>query len=208
MTSDEHQCTVWPCNALGTRPSTLHSKGRQRNLGFRPIPTPASTLAPHPRLGFNTKARFETASQRRWSYAMLCSASTCNQHPRTIPHLGLAGHRQHNRLVERQTCSTGMSPSGTSAPILPSLFNVSFDNGTFVCWNTMSRAMYHHSRLCSSNMHVDILCNHKSAIESWSTTTTPTCCCQNWHTFKSAALNPDSDHWVLSGTSTRSCHTC
>ena len=47
---------------------------------------------------------------------------------------------------------------------------------------------------------VDILCNHKSAIEAWSLNTTPTCCCQGWHKFRSAALNPDSDHWVLSGS--------
>ena len=47
---------------------------------------------------------------------------------------------------------------------------------------------------------VDILCNHKSAIETWSLDTTPTCCCQGWHKFRSAALNPGSDHWVLSGS--------
>ena len=42
--------------------------------------------------------------------------------------------------------------------------------------------------------------NHKSAIEAWSLNTTPECCCQNWQKFRSAALNPDSDHWVLSGS--------
>ena len=47
---------------------------------------------------------------------------------------------------------------------------------------------------------VDILCNHKSAIESWSLGTTPTCCCQGWRQFQPAAPNPDSDHWVLSGS--------
>ena len=47
---------------------------------------------------------------------------------------------------------------------------------------------------------VDLLCNHKSAIESWSLSQTPQCCCANWSTFRSAALNPSSDHWVLSGS--------
>ena len=37
---------------------------------------------------------------------------------------------------------------------------------------------------------VDLLCNHKSAIESWSPSQTPQCCCANWSTFRSAALNP------------------
>ena len=39
---------------------------------------------------------------------------------------------------------------------------------------------------------VDILCNHKSAIETWSLDTTPTCCCQGWHKFRSLAY-----HWLL-----------
>ena len=47
---------------------------------------------------------------------------------------------------------------------------------------------------------MDVLCHHKSAIESWSAAATPTCCCRSWHTFKGTALNPDSDHWVLSGS--------
>ena len=47
---------------------------------------------------------------------------------------------------------------------------------------------------------VDILCNHKSAIESWSLDKHPRCCCDTWSQYKSAALNPNSDHWVLSGS--------
>lgn len=49
---------------------------------------------------------------------------------------------------------------------------------------------------------VDILCNHKSAIESWSMNDLPSCCCSctAWSQFRSAALNPTSAHWVLSGS--------
>ena len=54
---------------------------------------------------------------------------------------------------------------------------------------------------------VDLLCNHKSAIESWSLAQTPQCCCANWSTFRSAALNPSSDHWVLSGLFTHTSAT-
>ena len=48
---------------------------------------------------------------------------------------------------------------------------------------------------------VDLLCNHKAAIESWSLDHHPQSCCANWSAFRSAALNPSSDHWVLSGSS-------
>ena len=47
---------------------------------------------------------------------------------------------------------------------------------------------------------VDILCNHKSAIEPWSMDDPPSCCCTAWSQFRSAALNPTSAHWVLSGS--------
>ena len=47
---------------------------------------------------------------------------------------------------------------------------------------------------------LDILCNHKQAIDDWSTTIPATCCCKSWSCCKSAALNPSDSHWVLSGS--------
>ena len=47
---------------------------------------------------------------------------------------------------------------------------------------------------------LDQLCNHKQAIIDWSTNNPPVCCCQSWSTYKAAALNPQEDHWVLSGS--------
>ena len=47
---------------------------------------------------------------------------------------------------------------------------------------------------------LDILCNHKQAIDDWSTTNPATCCCKSWSCYKSAALNPSDSHWVLSGS--------
>eukprot|EP00435_Cladocopium_sp_Y103_P052640 s290_g16.t1 len=44
-----------------------------------------------------------------------------------------------------------------------------------------------------------ILCNHKAAMTDWSMGTTPTCCCQHWQAYRSASLNPQRSHWVLSG---------
>ena len=47
---------------------------------------------------------------------------------------------------------------------------------------------------------LDILCNHKQAIEDWSTSNPAVCCCKSWSLYKSAALNPSDPHWVLSGS--------
>ena len=47
---------------------------------------------------------------------------------------------------------------------------------------------------------LDQLCNHKQAIVDWSTSNPASCCCKSWSSYKSAALNPSADHWVLSGS--------
>ena len=47
---------------------------------------------------------------------------------------------------------------------------------------------------------LDILCNHKQAIEDWSTSNPAICCCKSWSGYKTAALNPSAPHWVLSGS--------
>ena len=47
---------------------------------------------------------------------------------------------------------------------------------------------------------LDILCNHKQAIEDWSTSNPAICCCKSWSGYKKAALNPSDPHWVLSGS--------
>ena len=37
---------------------------------------------------------------------------------------------------------------------------------------------------------LDQLCNHKKAIDDWSTSNPAVCCCKHWASYKSAALNP------------------
>ena len=44
------------------------------------------------------------------------------------------------------------------------------------------------------------LCNHKKAIDDWSTSNPAICCCKNWSSYKAAALNPSEPHWVLAGS--------
>ena len=48
---------------------------------------------------------------------------------------------------------------------------------------------------------VDILCNHKQAIEDWGNNTSPTCVCDQWRPYQSACFDPTADHWVLHGYS-------
>ena len=47
---------------------------------------------------------------------------------------------------------------------------------------------------------LDQLCNHKKAIDDWSTSNPAVCCYQHWSLYKTAALNPSDPHWVLSGS--------
>ena len=47
---------------------------------------------------------------------------------------------------------------------------------------------------------LDQLCNYKQAIADRSTSNPPTCCCKDWLQYKSAALNPNNNYWVLSGS--------
>ena len=47
---------------------------------------------------------------------------------------------------------------------------------------------------------LDQLCNHKKAIDDWSTSNPAICCCKNWSSYKAAALNPSEPHWVLAGS--------
>ena len=47
---------------------------------------------------------------------------------------------------------------------------------------------------------LDQLCNHKQSIIDWSTDDPPVCCCKSWSTYKAAVLNPQEEHWVLSGS--------
>ena len=62
---------------------------------------------------------------------------------------------------------------------------------------------------------LDILCNHKQAIEDWSTSNPAICCCKSWSGYKTAALNLSDPHWVLIirfspplAASTGTCRDC
>ena len=48
---------------------------------------------------------------------------------------------------------------------------------------------------------VDILCNHKQAIEDWGKNTAPTCVCGDWKPYQSASYDSTAEHWVLQGHS-------
>ena len=46
---------------------------------------------------------------------------------------------------------------------------------------------------------VDILCNHKQAIEDWGNQAQPVCSCKNWMACRTAAHDEQADHWVPTG---------
>ena len=48
---------------------------------------------------------------------------------------------------------------------------------------------------------VDLLCNHKQAIDDWGNNMEPTCTCATWRSYQSACFDPTAEHWVLQGHS-------
>ena len=46
---------------------------------------------------------------------------------------------------------------------------------------------------------VDILCNHKQAIEDWGNNVQPLCACNQWKPYQWACFDPTAEHWVLHG---------
>ena len=136
---------------------------------------------------------------------MLCLASASNQYPRTLPDPFPSSNRQLHRLVERETSATGLCTSrplgnepqlGQDPTRCPPTMVPSHDSAP----RSMPPSLFQDDFVKHSSV-VDLLCNHKAAIESWSPDHKPQCCCAHWSAFRSAALNPSSDHWVLSGSS-------
>ena len=193
----EHKRPVWHGNTVAPSPSPLHSQGHQSHFWPRTVskagfnygiscmiwvPTPRPDLTPPdyfvPKKGSPSMLRTEPSLSR----------------PLTTPSHGGKGNQPHELLHSGH--------HGQWVPTWPRPCRVSSDNGI--------RMIEHHvpchvpsfkTIFVKHSSVVYLLCNHKSAIESWSLDQTPQCCCANWSKYRSAALNPSSDHWVLSGSS-------
>ena len=137
---------------------------------------------------------------------MLRPSSTCSQHSRTISYPCFALQAIDNTIIWWKGKPAPRASALRAAWALSPNLAKSLQ-GFLRRWYL--RMLEHHVPCHAPSFKtvfikhasvVDLLCNHKSAIEAWSLNTTPECCCQNWQKFRSAAPNPDSDHWVLSGS--------
>ena len=91
---------------------------------------------------------------------------------------------------------------GLSPPISNKNWRSSYGSGISRCLTTRSHATTHPSRLffIKHAAVLDQLCNHKKAIDDWSTSNPAVCCGKHCASYKSAALNPSDPHWVLAGS--------
>ena len=102
----------------------------------------------------------------------------------------------------------GDSSTGPMVPRSRPPKNLEEVSATMACQDACSPGTMSHSKkpsfktvfIIKHAAVLDILCNHKQAIDDWSTTNPATCCCKSWSCYKSAALNPSDSHWVLSGS--------
>ena len=136
---------------------------------------------------------------------MLCPSTFSTKHSRTFSFFGFTGHRHHNSVVEGKARPENLC----SASSLASLSSLKKDLRCFLrSWYTQALT---HSVPChppslktifvKHSAVVDILCNHKQAIEEWGNNTTPTCVCGDWKPYQSASYDSTAEHWVLQGHS-------
>ena len=105
-------------------------------------------------------------------------------------------------MVERKAFTMGLRPTGTmgsfpgssSSTVLRSWHHKMLEYQVPCHTPSFKTVFIKHAAV------LDQLCNHKQAISDWSTMNPPTCCCKEWQKYKPAALNPDDEHWVLSGS--------
>ena len=108
-------------------------------------------------------------------------------------------------MVERQTSSSHLCSSCS----MDSISNLEKDlRGFLRSWYTT--ALAHHvpchppslkTIFVKHSSVVDLLCNHKQAIDDWGNNLEPTCTCASWRSYQSACFDPTAEHWVLQGHS-------
>ena len=111
-TRHEHERPIWSGHTLASCQTQVHSTPCPKHPHFGKVSKPSGILE----LGSNTKARFEQTKLLRsndgWSYSLLCSPSTGEQHPGTFPYPILECHRCLYQMVEWKACSQGYSTPG------------------------------------------------------------------------------------------------
>ena len=133
---------------------------------------------------------------------MLCPKAVSQQYPGTFPNIIFDRHRRLHQMVARKTCSQGNRLKSTLVPLSQSSITIEEIPSSMASpdGGPPSPLSYSFKTVFIKHAAVlDILCNHKQAIEDWSMSNPAICCCKSWSDYKTAALNPSEPHWVLSG---------
>ena len=136
---------------------------------------------------------------------MLCSSSPGKQHPGTIPHPVTSGHRHLHQLVARETCAKSIRLTftlvpGSEPPTSTETISSQVASPCSLVPSTTPHTPSFKMVFIKHAAVLDQLCNHKQAAIDWSTGHSANCCCKNWTSFKTAALNPSEQRWVLAGS--------
>ena len=108
-------------------------------------------------------------------------------------------------MVARKTCSQGIRLTSTLVPFSQSSITIeeiptSMASPDVGPPSSLPYSFLQDSPSSSTLLSLIYFCNHKQAIEDWSTSNPAICCCKSWSDYKNAALNPSDPHWVLSGS--------
>ena len=204
----QYQCTIWPCHPLASCQTQIHSTLGSPSPDVITVSKPSRTLDYCPRLRIKYQGEIRTnkdASIQRWrSSFVLCPSSASQQHSGAFSDIVPDCHRCNHQMVARKTrpmASALRAPWSLSPNLQSQLkkflrqWHLQMLDHQVPCHTPSFKTVFiKHSAV------LDILCNHKQAIEDWSTSNPATCCCKSWSEYKTAAPNPSAPHWVLSGS--------
>ena len=205
----EYQRAVWPRHPLASCQTEIHSTTCSSSLDIiTRFQNPLELWTIIHALGSNTKARFEQTKMLRSNdggltlcYALRRLANN-TQEPFRTPSLNAIDASikwWHGKPAPR--ASALRAPWSLSPNLQPQLrkflrqWHFKLLEHQVPCHTPSFKMVFiKHAAV------LDILCNHKHAIEDWSTSNPAICCCKSWSSYKPAALNPSDPRWVLSGS--------
>ena len=186
----------------------VHSETCSPNPDIHTVSKPFGTLDHHPCLGLNTKARFEQTKMLRSNdggltlcYALRRLANNIQEPFRTLSLNAIDASIKwwHGKPAPR--ASALRAPWSLTPNLQQQLrkflrqWHLQILDYQVPCHNPSFKMVFiKHAAV------LDQFCNHKKAIDDWSTSNPAICCCKNWSSYKAAALNPSEPHWVLAGS--------
>ena len=207
-TPSEHQCAVRLSYPLASGQTPIHSTFRSSSFDFTKVSKPTGTLDNCPRLRFQYKARFEQTKLLRSNdggltlcYALRRLANNTQEPFRTLSLNAIDASIKWWRGKPAPKASALRAPWSLAPDLQTTLkkflrqWHVTMLAHQVPCHTPSFKTVFiKHAAV------LDILCNHKQAIDDGSTSNSAVCCCKSWSLYKGAALNPSDPHWVLSGS--------